>query len=84
MLDNTTTGGTQPDLQLIKELIMDVTVIDSLDCKDHDVVDFKLLRERRKANSILYNIGYHESRLQLAQDRIGSEIQCSAHLSALN
>lgn len=53
MLDKTTTGGTQPDLQLIKEeLVMDVMVIDSLDCKD-DVVDFKLLRERRKANSIL-------------------------------
>lgn len=53
MPDKTTTGGTQPDPQLIKEeLVMDVMVIDSLDCKD-DVVDFKLLRERRKANSIL-------------------------------
>lgn len=55
MLDKMTAGGTQPDLQFIKEeLITGVTVINSLYCKDHDVVDFKILRERRKANSMLY------------------------------
>lgn len=57
MLDKMTAGGTRPDLQLIKEeLVMDMTVINSLDCKDHDVVDFKILRERRQANSMLYTL----------------------------
>lgn len=46
--------STQPNLQLIKEeCITDVTVIHSLDCKDHGVLNFKILRERRKANSML-------------------------------
>lgn len=66
MLDKMTAGGTQPDLQFIKEeLITGVTVINNLYCRDHDVVDLKILRERRKANSMLYMLNVMKSDFSL-------------------